>query len=144
MSNAQVARLLPTGISLLVGLVSLRMALKGLSAKAWLPFHQAAAEVDWNSLPLRLRLLLLFMVRMAGLGFLALFLLLATIPVYVARHPDPFVALTNFGIATTYCVGLGILTRWLHRETGACTPWKESFAAAGVLVLASALYVVTL
>jgi len=142
MSNAQLARLLPTGISRLVSLVSLRMALKGLSAKAWRPFHQAA-EVDWNSLPLRLRLLLLFMVRMAGLGFLALFLLLATIPVYVAWHPDPFVGLTIFSIATTHCVGLGIVTRWLHRETGAGTPWKESFAAAGFLVHASVLYVST-
>ena len=143
MSSAQLARLLPPALSLLVGLVSLRMAVKGLSAKAWLPFHGAAAGTDWDSLTPRLRLLLLFMVRMAGLGFLVLFLLLATIPVYLARNPEPFVGLATFGIGTTYCIGLGVLTRWLHRETGAGTPWKESFAAAGVLALASLLAIVT-
>jgi hypothetical protein len=142
MSNAQLARLLPTALSVFVSLVSLRMAVKGLSAKEWLPFHEAAAAADWSLLTPRLRLLLLFMVRMAGLGFLVLFLLLATVPVYLAWNPDPMTGLAIFGIGIIYCVGLGILTRWLHRKTGAGTPWKESFGAAGVLALAALLSVV--
>lgn len=97
-SQAQLARLLPSGLSLLVSLVELKMAAKGLSAKEWLPFHQAAAEADWGSLTPRLRLLLLFMVRMAGPGFLGLFLLLAAPPIYLARNLDPFAGLAIFGI----------------------------------------------
>lgn len=143
MTYPQLARLLPPALSILVGVVALRMAVKGLSARAWLPFHEAAAGSDWASLAPRLQKLLLFMVRMGGLGFLVLFLLLATVPVYLAWNPAPFLGLVSFGIGTIYCLGLGILTRWLHRETGAGTPWRESFAAAGVLAVSAVLSIVT-
>jgi len=137
------ARLLPAVLSFLVGVVSLRMAVKGLSTKEWLPFHRAAAAVDWTSLPHRLRVLLLFLVRMTGLAFLVLFLLLMSVSILLPLSPAPFVDLAILGSATAYCVGLGILTRWLRRETGADTPWRGAFAAAGVLALASLLSLVT-
>ena len=126
-------------LSFLVGLVSPRMAVKGLSAKEWLPFHRTAAAVDWTSLPQRLRVLLLFLVRMTGLAFLVLVLLLMSVSILLPLSPEPFVDLAILGSGTAYCVGLGILTRWLRRETGADTPWRGAFAAAGVLALASLL-----
>ena len=142
MSSTQLARLLPAALSFPVAVVSLRMAWKSFSARAWLPFHSAAAGSSWEALSPRLRALLLFLVRMVGLGFLAQFLLLATVPISVAWETDPFLTLTVFGVGTTYCIGLGVLTRQLHLETGAATPWKGSFAAAGVLALAAVLTVV--
>jgi len=43
------------------------------------------------------------------------------------------------GVGVVYCVAIGTLTHCLHRETGARTPWRESFGAAGVLLLAAVL-----
>jgi hypothetical protein len=143
MSCASLIRLVPTGLALLVGLVSLRMAVKGLSAREWLPFHAAVAGTGWDSLSPRLRTLVLFLVRLGGLGFLLQFLLLATLPLYFAWHPDLAVRLVVLCGAMAYCIGLGILTHRVHRETGAGTPWRESFGAAGLLAPAAVLSVVT-
>ena len=139
MSSVQLARLLPAALSFPIALVSLRMAWKGLFARTWLPFHSAAAETSWDALSPRLRALLLFQVRMVGLGFLVEFLLLAAVPISLFRRPDLLVTLAVFGIGTTFCIGLGVLTRRLHRETGAATPWKACFTAAGLLALAAVL-----
>jgi hypothetical protein len=137
MSSASLARLLPTVLSLPVGLVSLRMAAKGLSARTWLPFHEAAAGTSFGALAPRLQALILLLVRLVGLGFLVQFLLLAAIPLARALELDPSVEIGILVIGATYCTGLGALNRRLHRETGAATPWKGSFAAAGVLVVAA-------
>jgi hypothetical protein len=112
--------------------------LEGFGCPEWLPFHRAAAALDWESLTPRFQLLLLFMMRTAGLGFLAIFLLLATVPIYLYWNPDRYIGLAAIGIGTVYCVGLGALTRWMHNATGADTPWKASFAAAGLLLFAAA------
>jgi len=141
MDKAHLARLLSGILSGLVSLVSLRMALRSLSAKTWLPFHAAAAGVEWASLAPRSRLLLLFMVRAVGLGFLALFFLLAIVPASLAWDPEPLVCVAILLTGTTYCAGLGTLTLWLHRETAASTPWRGAFAAAAALVTAALLSV---
>jgi hypothetical protein len=141
MSCVQLARLLPAALALLVGLVSLRMAWKGLSAREWLPFHATAAGAEWRSLTPRLRSVLLFLVRIGGLGFLIQFLLLAAVPASLVWGPDPQFVLLVLGSGSLYCVGLALLNRRLHRETGAVTPWKASLAAAGVLALAALLSV---
>lgn len=139
MPLVQVLRLVSLALSLLVSLVSLRMAVKGLFAREWLPFHGAAAGVGWDSLAPRVQRLLVFLVRMAGLGFLALFLLLASIPTYLFWHPDRLVGLATLGVGATYCAGLGVLTHRLHHDAGVRTPWRESFLAAGALALAALL-----
>ena len=100
-------------------------------------FSMPSAWTEWDAVTSRLQVLLLFMVRMVWVGFLVLFLLLTALPVYLAWNPDQFAGLFVYGIGATYCVGLGVLTRRLHRETGAATPWKESFVAAGVLTPAA-------
>jgi hypothetical protein len=63
-------------------------------------------------------------------------------PRWISRHPPgayALVGLVVLGTGTVYRIGVGLLTRRLHRETGAATPWKGSFAAAGVLALATVL-----
>jgi hypothetical protein len=141
MPDAPALRLLSLALSLLVSLVSLLMAVKGLAAREWLPFHEAAAGVGWQSLAPRVQRLLVFLVRLAGLGFLALFLLLAAVPTYLCWHPDRFLGLASLGVGAVYCIGLGVLAHRLHHETGARTPWKKSFLAAGALALAALLSV---
>jgi hypothetical protein len=139
----QLARLLPPAIALLVSLVSLRMAVKGLTATSWLPFHESAAGSGWDALTPRLRSLLRFLVKTVGLGFLVLFLLLAALPAYLAWRPEPFVGFAVLGVGAVYCLGLGVLTWRLHRETGAVTPWKGSFTAGSLLVVAALLAIAT-
>jgi hypothetical protein len=141
MTPASLARLLSLALSSTVALVALRMAVKGLTARAWLPFHAAAAASDWAAFAPRLQRLVLFQVRLGGLGFLVMFVLLASVPPYLAWRPDRYLTLTTFGAAIAWSAGLGLLNRRLHRETGAATPWKGSFAAAGLLAVAAALAV---
>jgi hypothetical protein len=141
--HVQLARRVPLALSILVARVSLRMAWRSLSAREWLPIHEAAAGTSWTSLTPRIHALLLLQVRMGGLGFLALSLLLAALRVHLTWQPDPFVGLSVFGIGATCCVGLGVPTWHLHRETGAVTPRRGSFVAAGKLGLADVVSIAT-
>jgi hypothetical protein len=66
----------------------------------------------------------------------------AGLPVYLAWRPAPLVGFSVLVVGTIWCLGLGVLTLRLHRETGAPTPWKKSFLAAVVLALSSWLTIV--
>jgi len=73
-------------------------------------------------------------VRMGGLGFLAVFLVLALAPLQALLGRDPYPALAPLGIGVVFCSGLGLLNRALQRATGAATPWRQSFFAAAALL----------
>jgi hypothetical protein len=133
------ARLLPSALAALVGLVSLRMAMKGLGATAWLPFHERAAGIAWGALDERLRRLLLFLVRMGGLAFLVVFLVLALVPLEAAFGSGKHAVLAPLAIGLVFCLGLALLNRALHRATGAATPWRPALVAAALLALAATL-----
>lgn len=141
MVGIQIETLAAAALSGLVGLVALRMAWKGLFAEQWLPFHRAAAGVEWESLPAGARRVLVFLVRMGGLGFLAPSLLLVGVPVLLLRGTGRSGVLAILGVGVVYSAGLGLLTRRLHRDTGASAPWKASFGAAAALALALFLLV---
>jgi hypothetical protein len=139
----EIARLVPPVIAALVSLVSLRMAVKGLGARRWLRFHEAAAGTAWDTLDERLRRLLLFLVRMGGLGFLAVSLLLALVSAEAALGWDRKAEFAPLAIGVVFCSGLGLLNQSLHRATGAVTPFKQSFLAAGALAVAAILSIVS-
>ncbi len=132
------ARLLPALLAVLVGLVSARMAAKGLSATGWLPFHAAAAGTEWRDVAPRLRWVILFLVRAVGLGFLAVSLLLVLVVPPLCWRGDRAAA-AILAVSAAYCAGLGALNRRLHIESGAATPWKGSFGAAAALGVAALL-----
>jgi hypothetical protein len=142
MPAASLPRAVASAVALLVALVALRMAAKGLLAREWLPFHRQAAGVEWDALPPGVQRVLLALTRSVGLAFLVVFLILAAVQVALWWRPDGALAAAGLAIGATFCAGLGVLNRALHVATGAATPWKGSFGAAALLVVAAAAAVV--
>jgi hypothetical protein len=119
----------------IVGFISLIMAIKNLSAKNFLPFHEQAAGTQLGDLDPRLQKVILALMKVAGLGFLVAALLMLTFPVYNYVAPSPFLTYTVPLIALIYCAGLAGINYSLYKKTGAETPWKKSLMAILLLVV---------
>jgi hypothetical protein len=135
----EVARATAFLITSLAALVSLRMAVKGLAATEWLPFHAAAAGTGFGDLPDRTRALILFFVRVSGLSFLVVFFVLLLAALQIGLREDLFLGPALDGIGGLYCLVLGLLNRALSQACSTRTPWRESLVVAGFLFLAAAL-----
>jgi len=119
----------------ITGMICLAMALKCLTAKKFLPFHEKASGTAWEHLDTGIQTVIITMLRITGLGFLVVFLVLTVLPIanFSARNNflKYFIPLLSF----IFCSGLFIFNYDLYRKTGAGTPWKGSLAA-GVIILA--------
>ena len=116
-----------------VGLISIVMAGKTLFAKQFLPFHASAAGKNWHDLDNGLKILILFLLRLVGMGFLTMGLLLLVCPVINYFMPNPFYDYFVPAVALVFCVGLLVNSYGLHKRTGADTPWKGSLFAVAAL-----------
>ena len=125
----------PITICFLVGLISVVMAFKSLSANRFLPFHEAAAKKSWDDLDKPLQSVVIALLRISGLGFLVTGLLLFIFPVINLYVHDGFTLFAAPAIALLYCTGLFWANYHLHKKTGAETPWKGSLVAAAALVI---------
>jgi hypothetical protein len=132
-------RFLSAALSLTVASVALRMAWKGLTARGWLRFHTAAAGADFARLPPRQQALARFQVRLGGLSFLVLFLVLAGGAGSLASGASPRVAAGAALVGASYSGALGKMARRLQAETGAATPWRGAYTATFVLLAAAAV-----
>lgn len=121
---------------LLVGIVSLIMAVKTLTAKSFLSFHQQAAGKSWEENDPGMRYLLLSLIRISGLGFLITALLLIAFSVIADGSGDWFQQTVIPLAALVFCTGLFIANYRLFRQTGAKTPWFNSLIAMVVLIVA--------
>lgn len=128
-------KIIPAVLYFLVGLISLSMALKCFFARQYLPFHEQAAGTPWQKIDDRLQVVILSFLRLGGLGFLVVSILLLVCSIvncFVA--PDTFYKYLIPGIALLFCTGLFINNYLLYRKTKADAPWKESVYAMGVIV----------
>jgi hypothetical protein len=73
--------------------------------------------------------------RISGLGFLVVGLLLIIIPCFNYFRPGIFVKYTIPVIALIYCIGLFLFNYLMYKKTGANTPWKVSIGAIVILVV---------
>jgi hypothetical protein len=131
------ARWFPLAAALPVALIALRMAVKGLGAREWLPFHGAAAGVPWSAVEPRLRSLLLFFVRLGALGFLVVLLALVGLGALAAWRGEPLVGAAGLALGCVWCLGLGVVNHALHHATGAGTPWRGALLAGAWLGIAT-------
>jgi hypothetical protein len=99
-----------------------------------LSFHEQAAAKPWNEIDDRLKLVILFLLRLGGLGFLIIAILLLVFPVVSYFGPNKFYQLSIPFIALIYCTGLFVNNYWLYKNTKADTPWKGSLYATGILM----------
>lgn len=123
---SELAAIIPVGLYFLVGVVSLIMAFKSLFSGKFIPFHEEAAGRPWNRVDAPLQLVIIALMRVSGLGFLVIALLLTIFPIVNYFRHDPFVKYAIPVISFVYCTGLFFTNFYLHRQTKAATPWKGS------------------
>ena len=117
-----------------VGIISIIMGVKLLTAKKFLPFHEQASGTTWESIDARVRLVISALMKVAGLGFLVNSALMIMFP-WVAVGPNGiFFKYAIPSVGFLYCLGLFVVTFDLYRKTRAQTPWKKSLVAM-VLIL---------
>jgi hypothetical protein len=119
----------------IVGVICLVMAYKLFFSKQYLPFHKEASGQAWDNIDKPLQYVILTVLRISGLGFLVVGLLLIIFPFVNYFRPDTFVKYSIPVIALIYCIGLFLFNYYLYKKTGANTPWVGSIVAMAIIVI---------
>ena len=112
-----------------VGLISLSMAVKCLSSASYLPFHEQAAGKRWDEIDAGVKKVIITLLRLTGMGFLITSILLILSPAVIYFSQVSYIKFLMPAIALAFFSGLGYFNYLLNRNSGAETPWKESFYA---------------
>ena len=128
-------QVIPICLYALVGIIALIMAGKSLLSPRFLRFHQAASGKQWEDVDHGLQWVLLALLRVSGLGFLVVGLLLTTFPIVVYFQPHPFVKHAVPVVSFLYCLGLWLVNFRLYSKTKAETPWRGSLVAATAILV---------
>ena len=122
-----------------VGAVSLKMAFKNLFSKKYLSFHEKAAGRSWEEIDKPLQVVILAVMKISGLGFLMIAILLLIFPVVNQFIHSEFLRYSIPIIAFLFCTGLFLVNYNLYKQTNTNTPWKRSLLAmiaivAGIII----------
>jgi hypothetical protein len=118
-----------------VGIISLTMAYKNLFSDRFIPFHEKAAGKPLEQVDNGLQAVIIALMRVSGLGFLAVAVLLILFPIANYYAQNTFIKYAVPAIALVYCSGLFLINYQLYSKTGADTPWKRSLYAVAVILL---------
>ena len=135
----EIIKIIPIGLYFIVGAISLVMAFKSLFSKKFIPFHGAAAGRPWDQVDRPLQLVIIALMRVSGLGFLAVALLLMVFPTVNYFQPDAFVKYAIPGIAFLYCAGLSLTNYYLYKQSKSSTPWKGALLAMFIIAIGIAI-----
>ena len=127
--------IIPILLYMIIGVISMVMAFKNLFSTRYLPFHEKAANKQWDEIDTSLKLVILSLLRLSGLGFLIISILLLVFPIINYFVPNIFYKYSIPIIALIYCTGLFIINFLLYRRTKEDTPWKRSLYAAMILIV---------
>lgn len=116
-------------LDIFVGIISMIMAHKNLFSDKFLPFHEKVANKKWEDIDSSLKLVLLTFMRLTGLGFLIVSILLLVFPVINYFVQNRFYEYSIPVLALIFCLGLFIINYSLYRKTKVDTPWKGSLYA---------------
>ncbi len=130
----EILKIIPIVLYLIIGLISLVMAYKNLFSDKFLPFHEKAVDKPWNKIENPLKLVILSFMRLTGLGFLILSILLIVCPIVNFFNPNTFYKFAIPAIALIFCTGLFINNFLLYKKTKADTPWKGSLYAIFIII----------
>ena len=130
----EMTEIFPIGLYFIVGDVCLLMAYKNLFSIQFIPFHEKAAGIAWDKVDIPLQYTILALMRVSGLGFLVIGLLLTIFPIVNYFNADPFVKYAIPVISFLYCTGLFLVNYYLHIQTKAATPWKGSFYVMFIII----------
>jgi len=134
-----ILKIIPILLYMIVGVISMVMAVKNLISTKFLPFHEKAANKRWDEIDDHLRHVILTLLRLAGLGFLIVSILLLAFPIINYFIPNEFYKYSIPVVALIFCTGLFVINYLLYKKTKADTPWKGSLYAmiaiiAGIII----------
>ena len=129
----EVFSIISVALYIVVGIICVVMAYKSLFSKKYLPFHEEAAGEPWENLSKPLQYVILTILRVSGLGFLVVGLILIIFPPVNYFRPDTLVKYSIPVIALIYCLGLFLFNYYLYKKTGANTPWISSIIAMVII-----------
>jgi hypothetical protein len=128
-------KIIPLILYLAIGFLSLAMAIKTLLARKFLPFHEEAYGKNWESIEKNLQLVFLALLKISGLGFLVIALLLLSSSIYNYFNPNFYLQFVVPFIALLFSIGLFIFNYFLFKRTKAKTPWKNSLFVMMVIII---------
>jgi hypothetical protein len=131
----EIFSIISVALYFIVGAICLVMAYKSIFSKKYLPFHEEAAEKSWDNIEKPLQNVILTILRISGLGFLVVGLLLVIFPWVYYFRPDTFIKYSIPIIALIYCLGLFIFNYYLYKKTRANTPWIGSLVAIFIILI---------
>jgi uncharacterized membrane-anchored protein len=131
----EILKIIPSILYFIIGCVSMIMAVKSLSSKQFLPFHQKAYGKRWDDVDKNLQDVIIALLRITGLGFLIVSLLMLSFPVVSYFNSNLYVKYAIPTIALIYCTGLFLINFSLFKKTKAETPWKNSLYAIVVIII---------
>jgi hypothetical protein len=133
---ASIAQIVSEIVYAAIGAVSASMAGKCLLSGKYLPFHEKAAGRQWDELEPNVQSVVLALLRLTGLGFLVVALLLLPHPFFALRTTGLYLTVVIPFISLLFCIGLSVVNYRLSAETGASTPWKGSLYASLLIAFA--------
>ena len=131
----QVLKIIPVLLDIFVGIISMIMAYKNLFSDRFLPFHEKAANKKWEEIESSLQLVILTFMRITGLGFLIVSILLLVFPIFNYFIRNRFYEFSIPVLALIFCIGLFIINYSLYRKTKVNTPWKGSIYAVFAIIV---------
>ena len=111
------------------------MAVKSLSSKTFLPFHQQASGKKWEDIDRNLQDVIIALLKISGLSFLVVSILLLSFPIFYYFTSDPYVKYVIPAVAFLFCTGLFVINFDLYKKTNAETPWKNSLYVMVVIII---------
>jgi hypothetical protein len=131
----EIFKILPILLYMIVGAISAVMAVKNLSANKFLPFQQKAADRRWDEIDHSVRIVILMLLRLAGIGFLIIAILLLAFPIINYFTSNIFYKFSIPLVALIYCTSLFVINYSLFKKTKANTPWKGSIYAMIAIIV---------
>ena len=124
-----------------IGIISVFMALKALTAREFLPFQKAAAGKAWDEIGGGAQAVMTSLLRLSGLGFLVVGVQLGVAAAGIL-YRDLVVTVASAVLSLGFCAGLCLVNLRLHRQTGAKTPWRGSLYATIAVAIALVLSII--
>ncbi len=127
------AKIIPVCLYMIVGVVALTMAYKNMFSNRFIAFQEKAAGKSWDEIEKGIQSVLIALMRVSGLGFLVVALLLMVFPLAAYPGNNAFVQYAVPIVSLLYCLGLALFNYQLHVQTKVNTPWMRSLYAAGIV-----------
>ena len=128
-------KIIPVFLYMIVGCISLTMAYKNMFSNRLIPFQEHAAGKSLSEMDVGIQSVILALMKVSGLGFLVVSLLLLIFPLVNYFENSAFIKYAIPSISLLYCFGLFLFNYRLYDQTKVETPWKRSLYAAIIIGL---------